>query len=242
MNSRQIKEHDAEQEQIARALDAKKRKKRLIKFAVWIGAALIVLIALYFILKSCGGEGERQSYSFDPLSEDYGEGFVSQSVDHDIFTDEEYADKDIGVYFYSDSVGYYYTTDDIDDAPYQAKLFIEYFDAAIHGDGKKLNTLFTDEYFENNGRPIRKYPDRFPMQKIYSAKVERVGTSTTTNTVEGTVIYEYYKVSFLLKDNNGAFRPDLPEPDGGSIPLVFDVMTLKGVSKINRISQIVYNR
>lgn len=80
------------------------------------------------------------------------------------------------------------------------------------------------------------------MQKIYSAKVERVGTSTTTNTVEGTVIYEYYKVSFLLKDNNGAFRPDLPEPDGGSIPLVFDVMTLKGVSKINRITQIVYNR
>ena len=34
--------------------------------------------------------------------------------------------------------------------------------------------------------------------------------------------------------------PDLPEPDGGSIPLIFDVMTLKGVSRINRITLINY--
>ena len=72
------------------------------------------------------------------------------------------------------------------------------------------------------------------MQKIYAIKVEKTGVGKTENTVEGTMIYEYYKVSFLLKDNNGAFRPDLPEPDG-SMPLIFDVMTLKGVSRINRI-------
>ena len=63
----------------------------------------------------------------------------------------------------------------------------------------------------------------------------------TENTVEGTMIYEYYRVSFIIKDNNGAFRPDLPEAEE-SIPLIFDVITLKGVSRINRISQIVYNK
>ena len=242
MNNKLIKEHDAEQEQIARALDAKKRKKLLIKIAVWVGVALVLVTILYFVLRSCSGEGETRSYSYDPLSEDNGEGFVDQPLDFDIFTDEEYADKDKGVYFYSDNVGYYYTTEDREDAPYQARLFIDYFDAAIRGDGKTLNTLFTDDYFKNNGRPIKKYPDRFPMQKIYAAKVERIGASTTENTLEGTMIYEYYRVSFLLKDNNGAFRPDLPEPDGGTIPLIFDVMTVKGVSKINRISQIVYTK
>ena len=55
------------------------------------------------------------------------------------------------------------------------------------------------------------------------------------------MIYEYYKVSFLIKDNNGRFRPDLPMDDS-SIPLIYDVITLKGVSKINRISEIVYNK
>jgi hypothetical protein len=208
MNSKEIKQHDAEQEQIARALDAKKRKKRLIRLAVTVGAALVVLVALYLILRRCGS-GERPSYSYDPLSEDNGEGFVSQSVDFDIFTDEEYADKDLGVNFYADNVGEYFTVDDLEYASYQARLFVEYFDAAIRGDGKKLNTLFTDEYFENDGRPIKKYPDRFPMQKIYAIKVEKTGVGKTENTVEGTMIYEYYKVSFLLKDNNGAFRPDL---------------------------------
>ena len=241
MNSKEIKQHDAEQEQIARALDAKKRKKRLIRLAVTVGAALVVLVALYLILRRCGS-GERPSYSYDPLSEDNGEGFVSQSVDFDIFTDEEYADKDLGVNFYADNVGEYFTVDDLEYTSYQARLFVEYFDAAIRGDGKKLNTLFTDEYFENDGRPIKKYPDRFPMQKIYAIKVEKTGVGKTENTVEGTMIYEYYKVSFLIKDNNGAFRPDLPEPDGGSIPLIFDVITLKGVSKINRITRITYTK
>ena len=199
---------------------------------------------------SAGAMNYGDSYSFSltetedglrfSCSEDNGEGFVDQPLDFDIFTDEEYADKDKGVYFYSDNVGFYYTTEDREDAPYQARLFIDYFDAAIRGDGKKLNTLFTDDYFKNNGRPIKKYPDRFPMQKIYAAKVERIGTTTTENTIEGTMIYEYYKVSFLLKDNNGAFRPDLPEPDGGMIPLIFDVITLKGESRINRISMINY--
>lgn len=242
MNNKQIKRHDEEQELVAAALDAKKRKKRLIKILIYAGVALVVLLILYFVLKRCSGGGERPSYSYDPLSEDNGEGFVSQDVDFDIFTDEEYADKDKGVNFFADNVGEYFTVEDREYASYQAQLFIDYFDAAIRGDGKTLNTLFTKEYFENDGRPIKKYPDRFPMQKIYAIKVEKTGVGKTENTVEGTIIYEYYKVSFLIKDNNGAFRPDLPEPEGGSIPLIYDVLTLKGVSKINRITRITYTK
>ena len=240
-NNEEIKRRDAEQEAVVRALDAKKRKKILIRSVIAVGVALALLFAVFLILKNCSGEGEKQFYSYDPLSEDHGIGFYEQDVDFDIFTDGEYADKDIGVNFYSDHVGQYFSVDDRDDATYQAQLFIDYFDAAIHGDGKKLNTLFTDEYFENYGKPIKKYPDRFPMQKIYRINVEKVGVSKTENTVEGTMIYEYYKVSFIIKDNNGAFRPDLPV-DESSIPLIYDVITLKGVSKINRITQIVYNR
>jgi len=237
----EIKKDNMEQEALVRALDAKKRKRILIKVTVGVVIALAVLFSVFLILKNCSGSGETVSYSYDPLALDWGIGYYEQSLDHDIFTDEVYADKDKGVYFYADNVGIYYLPEDRDEAPYQAQLFIDYFEAAIHGDGKTLNTLFTDDYFKNAGKTIKKYPDKFPMQKIYKISVEKVGNTTTENTVEGTMIYEYYKVSFLILDNNGKFRPDLPE-EQSSIPLIYDVITLKGESKINRISQIVYNK
>ncbi len=237
----EIKKDNAEQEALVRALDAKKRKKRLIKVMIGAGVALAVVFALFLILKNCSNSGDKPSYSYDPLAGDYGIGFYEQDPDFDIFTDAEYAEKDLGVWFNSDNVEEYFTIDDLSDATFQAQMFVRYFDAAIHGDGKTLNTLFTDDYFKNSGTPIKKYPDKFPMQKIYRIKVEKVGLTKTENTVEGTMIYEYYKVSFLIKDNNGRFRPDLPM-DESSIPLIYDVITLKGVSKINRISEIVYNK
>lgn len=240
-NNDEIRRRDAEQEALVRALDAKKRKRILIKIFIWTGVALILLFALWMILKNCSGKGEQPSYSFDPLSQDYGTGFYEQDIDFDIFTDEVYADKDIGVRFYADNVEEYFLPEDRDDATYQAKLFIDYFNAAIHGDGKTLNTLFTDDYFINAGKPIKKYPDKFPMQKIYGIRVEKVGSSRTENTVSGTMIYEQYRVSFIIKDNNGRFRPDLPEEES-SIPLIYDVITIQGESKINRISEIVRNK
>lgn len=240
-NNDEIKRRDAEQEALVRALDAKKRKRILIKIIVWIFAALALLLVLWLVLKNCTGKSEQPSYSFDPLSQDYGSGFYEQSVDFDIFTDEIYADKDIGVRFYADNVEEYLLPEDRVEATSQQRLFIDYFNAAIYGDGKTLNTLFTDDYFTNAGKTIKKYPDKFQMQKIYAIRVEKTGTSTTENTVEGTMIYEHYRVSFIIKDNNGKFRPDLPE-EQSSIPLIYDVITLKGESKINRISQIVYNK
>ncbi len=240
-NNDEIKRRDAEQEAIVRALDAKKRKRVLIKIIIWVVAALVILTALWLVLKNCSGSGEKPSYSYDPLAEDHGEGFFEQSLDYDIFEDEIYADKDIGVWFDDGNTEEYFLPEDREDASYQGKLFIDYFNAAIHGDGKTLNTLFTDEYFENYGTPIKKYPDRFPMQKIYYIHVKKLGASRTENTVEGTMIYEQYKVSFIIKDNNGKFRPDLPEEES-SIPLIYDVITLQGESKINRISEIVYNK
>ena len=53
----EIKKDNAEQEALVRALDAKKRKKRLIKFIVGILIALAVLFAVFLILKNCAGGG-----------------------------------------------------------------------------------------------------------------------------------------------------------------------------------------
>ena len=83
MNNREIQRRDAEQEAIVRALDAKKRKRILIKVVVWVAVALVLLFALWMILKNCSGSGENPSYSYDPLAEDHGIGFYEQSLDFD---------------------------------------------------------------------------------------------------------------------------------------------------------------
>lgn len=242
-NDEMKKREEADQKAKARALVAEKRKKILIKAVIWVGAALALLFALWMILKNCvGSTSEQPSNSYDPFSLDNGKTFYDQSLDYDVFSDEVYADKDKGIWFKADSIEEYLLPEDRDDASPQARLFLDYFDAAIHGDGKTLNTLFTDEYFANGGNPISRYPDRFLMQKIYSINVEKWGASNIEDTDDGAVVYDQFKVRFLIMDNNGAFRPDLADDEKSYIDLIYDLITVKGESKINRISQIVYNK
>ena len=242
-NDEMKKREEAEREATARALDAAKRKRILKKVVIWAGTALALLFALWLILRNCaGGTGEQPSKSYDPFSLDNGKTFYEQSLDYDVFSDEVYADKDKGVWFISDSIEEYLLPEDRDGASPQARLFLDYFDAAIHGDGKTLNTLFTNEYFANGGNPIERYPDRFLMQKIYSIYVTKWGVTEIEETDDGAVIYDQFKVRFLIMDNNGAFRPDLADDEKSYIDLIFSVITSSGESKINRISQIVYNK
>lgn len=235
----EIKKDDIAQEQMLEAEKLKKRKKNIIKAVVILcAAAAVMLIASAILQKINENKENEKKYSYDPLSGDYGEGFYPP--EDDIMKDPEYAEKDRIIKYTYQGVGTEYSLDGEDDLTAQAKLFVDYFNAAIGGDGVTLNTLFTDEYFKNAGKEIKPYEDRFAMQKIYSITVSSVGYSYTENTIEGVLTHDRFKVSFLLKDNNGQFRPDLPEPDGGTIPVVFEVLTLKGVSKINHIYKYQY--
>ncbi len=235
----EIKNDDLLQEQVLQAEKLKKRKKTIIKVIVILCAAAILMIIASAVLQKISENKEKEKqYSYDPLSGDYGEGFFPP--EDDIMKDADYLDKNRSVSYTYQGVGTVYELGEADNVPAQARLFINYFNAAINGDGKTLNTLFTEEYFYNAGKEIEPYADEFPMQKIYAAEVSSIGYSTTENTLEGVLTRDRFKVSFLLKDNNGKFRPDLPEPEDGTIPVVFEVLTVKGVSKINHIYEFKY--
>ena len=234
----EIKKHDAEHEKKLGEEKLRKRKKRIIKtFIVLCVAAVVMLIAISIIQRANEKKENEKKYSYDPRGEDYG--MFYPEPDRSIFEDEDYAEKE-RVISYSTYEGYgtAYSLDDIKKQTPEIKLFIDYFNAAINGDGKTLNSLFIEEYYKNYGKQIEPYPDKFAMQKIYSISVTLIGAAQTENTLEGVLAREYFRVTFLLKENNGQFRPDIPEPgmpDGDRIPVVFEVLTINETSKINHV-------
>lgn len=217
---------------------AVRRKKRMIRVFVWIIASVALLALLSVGLKHCAGSlaDGRLIYSYDPLSEDHGSVFFDRDIEHNIFNDDNYKDQVLRLEFNKNGVSDSIDIFDPHTSDPQSLMFCDYFKAAINGDGKTLNTLFTADYFENNGRPIKLYADKFRMQKIYGMNVTHVQTVTSVGTLEGTYTVERYSVEFYLLENTGDFRPDLPEPeDHTTIPLVFEVITVDDLSYINRI-------
>lgn len=235
----EMKNDDLRQERILEAEKLKKRRKAIIRIIVILCAAVIVMLIVSAVLQKISeNKNNEKKYSYDPLSGDYGQGFFAP--EDDIMKDGAYLDKNRSISYTYQGVGTVYELDEEGTVPAQARLFIDYFNAAINGDGRTLNSLFTEEYFKNAGREIEPYNDSFPMQKIYAIEVSSVGYSASENTLEGVMTRDKFKVSFLLKDNNGKFRPDLPEPDEGIVPVVFEVLTVKGVSKINHVYELKY--
>ncbi|MBQ1848292.1 MAG: hypothetical protein II135_09820 [Clostridia bacterium] len=237
----EIKKEDLEQEKKLGEEKLKKRKKNIIKAIVILAAAaLVMIIASAILQKVQENRNKEKLYSYDPRTGDYGQGFFQP--EDDIMKDADYVDKNRTVSYTYQGVGTVYALDEKDTVPAQARLFIDYFNAAINGDGKTLNTLFTEGYFKNNGKEIDKYPDNFAQQKIYAMEVSTIGYPETQNTIEGVLTRDRFKVTFLLKNNNGQFRPDLPEPEDGTVPVVFEVLTVKDKSTINHVYLLNYAR
>ncbi len=221
-------------------MDNSKRKRILIKGVAIVAAALAVLALTASVLQRCSEitREENQVYSYDPF--DYKSQIGYSDPEDDIFADKDYAGRSRYLELEYGSTITVFDDVALESADASAKLLAKYFDAAIKGDGKTLNSMFTDSYFENYGKPIAKYPDKFAPQKIYKIKAILVDGPYKTEKDESLTTIERFEVSFLLKDNNGQFRPDLPEPEDGTIPLVFEVVTVDGVSSINAIVQYNY--
>ncbi len=211
------------------------RKKILIRICAAVAALLALLALTASILNRCSDMAKSNNtvLSYDPF--DYKSSIGYSEPEADIFSDENYAATNRYMELEYEGIVQVYDPQSLSSASSSVKLLGTYFDSAIKGDGATLNSLFTDSYFENYGKPIEKYPDSFAAQKIYKIKVKLVDGPYSSETDAGVRLIERFEVSFLLKDNNGQFRPDLPEPEDGTIPLVFEVVTLDGDSKINAI-------
>jgi len=104
-----------------------------------------------------------------------------------------------------------------------AVFFGEYFDAAIHGDVERYNSLFTEEYYKTN-KPY----EMFAPQMIYGITVEEL--SYTASETGDRYLYD---VTYAIYRNDGTFRNDI-DSDAFKT-LIFELVTVNGEIKINKI-------
>ena len=204
--------------------------------------ALILLLCLAIItvsvIKQCSNAEEQRNAivrSYDPFDYKSDVGYYEPKEGENIFDDGKYLEKNRYMSVEYQGTTITYTENEIDEAPKSVAMLYEYFNAAMNGDGKKLNTFFTDYYFNNFGSLIEKFDDKIHQQKIYNIKVRLESGPVSIADVSGNITREIFEVSYYIMDNNGAFRPDLPDPEDGTIPLFFEVITDSDGAKINQI-------
>ncbi len=217
----------------------KEKKKIPTKAIVSVIVAVCLLTVVISVFRQCTDPSEVQKdttvQSYNPFLYKSDVGYYTPEDGENIFDDEEYMEKNRYLTVDYQGTTMTYTENEIDSAPLSVQMLFDYFNAAVNGDGASLNTLFTDYYFSNHGLPIEKYEDSFYQQKIYNIKVSLISGPTAITQTSGIVTREIFEVSYYIMDNNGAFRPDLPDPEDGTIPIFFEVLTEDNVSKINQI-------
>jgi hypothetical protein len=159
--------------------------------------------------------------------------FAKPDYDTDIFKDPQYLDKNLYI-LYTDGAESALITDD-NYLMYSDTLvfFAEYFDAAKNGDAERLNVLFTDEYWKEHN----KYSD-LTMQRIYNIEITLLTDDTIVDGSYKGYRRRTYDIGYMIMKNDGLFRSDMDSDS--SVPLVFELLTYGGVTKINSISSYNY--
>lgn len=106
-------------------------------------------------------------------------------------------------------------------------FFYNYFTAIKQGDHEKLNSFFTKEYLDKNG----KFSD-FPMQKIYNIEIiKQPKTETLNEKYKNSYDYGVYAVRYNIYRNDGLFCAEVDETHAREEGIIV-VFESAGVGKI----------
>lgn len=110
------------------------------------------------------------------------------------------------------------------------KFFLDYFKTLTDGNAKLYNNFFTDAYFEDKDNKIY---DKFTMQKLYDAEVEKLSeTLIESGEYSGWIRYTF-KLSYKIMANDGTFRSDMPSDI--AVPQIVELLYNNETFKINSI-------
>jgi hypothetical protein len=84
------------------------------------------------------------------------------------------------------------------------EMFAGYIDALMHGDAEAINDYYADSYFETH-----ELLKAITMQKIYNIKIEYISKNDVVDPANGTITHYFYKLSYMIMENDGTFRNDL---------------------------------
>ncbi|MHB1154684.1 MAG: hypothetical protein ACYCWE_21680 [Eubacteriales bacterium] len=110
------------------------------------------------------------------------------------------------------------------------KFFLNYFKTLTDGNAELYNNFFTDAYFEDKENKIY---DKFTMQKLYDAEVEKLSeTLMESGEYSGSIRYTF-KISYKIMANDGTFRSDMPSDI--AVPQIAEILYNNEAFKINSI-------
>lgn len=136
--------------------------------------------------------------------------FHEADYDYDIMNDSAYLNLDRNIYFENTENGIKSAIVDgnLEDVPTEqhkhVSLLCDFINYAIAGDDAALNSLFSDEYIEADGKTKMD----FTMQQLYNIKITYI--QKLSEEVDGNTYVSYdYWLEYMIRKNNGTFRNDM---------------------------------
>ncbi len=136
--------------------------------------------------------------------------FHEPDHDYNILNDEAYLELDRNIYFANTENGITSAIVDgnLEDVPTDqhkhVALICDFINYAINGDEVALNSLFSDEYIEADGKTKMD----FTMQQLYNIKITYI--KMLSEEVDGNTYVSYdYWLEYMIRKNNGTFRNDM---------------------------------
>lgn len=216
----------------------KLQKKTAVIIIVTIMAVAVLLAILYSIdydgiIEAVFGDKREENLQFDY-------NFFDPDYETDITKDEGYLALDRTVAYTKGAVKMF----DVDLSQYPGGAVIkEYLDSMIAGDAEKYNSLFTDEYYQNEkNNPL----ERFPQQRVYNISVTLMQEPYVFKEDEYdgkyTGITRYlFSVEYYIQNNTGTVRNDIPSD--ASRPIYIEVFEyFDGSARINNMSISAFSR
>lgn len=202
-------------------------KKKLVKTAVILAAALLGLVLLWWL-----NALDWSDFSLSKASGSKNAGadivFADPDYESNIFENEAYLDKNRYISYTDGAQTTLITDGNFARFGPSLVLFAEYFDALMHGDAERVNALFTEEYFKKHDRY-----ERFTMQKIYNIEIALTSEETFEDNTGAAIKRYTYTVRYMIMANDGTFRSDMGSDS--ALPQLFE-LTLDDEIKISAVS------
>ena len=220
----------------ARLAEMKRKNKKRAKITlIVLLAATVVLTVLYFL------PYDRILSAMFPAetSEEEEIFFYPSDFGTDILKDREYTALSRHLQLTLDGRETVFIFDDADSEKYgpAPAVLWRYLQTLIRGDADGYNSLFTEEYLEENGKQAP-----YPMQRIYNISAVCYSKHTFTKEeldgkYEGITQYRY-RLDYSIQYNDGSVRNDMGS--GVTKPIYLEILVNREETsaKINSISHV----
>ncbi len=211
-----------------------KEKKSGKKKNIIISSCIAIILISFILVRisdAIGWFGEKNSEYPSDGTGGIKEEFYYYPADYetDIFTIPGYLELDRTIKYAPDTSQSYI----IENGNYASEgepaltVLGEYLNAAIAGDNEKVNSLFTEEYFNIEGN--KRY-EKFPPQKLFEIKIRN---ERSEKQMSGYTVY-YFTVSYKIYKNDGLFRKGVDETR--EMAQIFEINIYNdGSGKINNV-------